>query len=117
MFETGEVLQFPLPKAVPPDWCAYINSVQPILDIETFLVRQVDARPNGVLSEKEVQTIGKRCLSKVAAYARKYASLYPLIPFLGKKIFRAGIVSYDAKHKTGSFGSFLISVDHREPER
>jgi len=99
VFETGEGVQLPLTKSLPLDWCAYARSTRPMLDVGTFLVRQVDVKPRSILTEMEVHEIGERCLSTVAEYAHKYESMHPFNSHVGRDLFRATIVSYDAKQR------------------
>ena len=111
VFETGEGIQLPQPTATQSlDICGYINSTPPILDINAFLVEEVDANPDIVLTQTELQRIAEHCLSKVAEYAHTFDG-HALVSYLGKNMFQGVIVTYDVEHETGLVGSFIIGVD------
>lgn len=113
VFETGQGTQLPLSKGarLPVDICAYVKSTRPLLDIAEFIVEEVDAKPNVLLTGRETHVIAEHCVSKVTEYAYKYKAISPLKSYLSKDMFRAVIVSYDPKRETGLLGSFVIRVD------
>jgi hypothetical protein len=90
-------------------WIREVNA--PLLDISAFLVQQVDSKPQQLLTKADTKEISAHCLSTVIEYARKYQALYPLNKFLKRDMFRASIVSYDTKHQSVLFGSFVVRVD------
>ena len=111
VFETGEGIQVLVGPVHPTDICEYTNSAPRILDISDFVLRQVDAAPNKLLSEDEVRTIATRTLTEVREYAQKYSAKHPLQNYVGANMFRAVIVSYDDKRNVGLLGSFIGSVN------
>lgn len=112
VFDTGAGLLFPLNKAHQVvDPCAYMKSTNPELDIPRFLLNQIDAAPKRILSQTEIEGIGRRCVAAIKTYAEKHQAAHPLDSLIGQHMFRAGIASYDAEHEMGLVGTFTVLVD------
>jgi hypothetical protein len=107
VFETGAGIQSPPWRVEPPDICGYVRETTPILDINTFIVQQLETNRKQVLTQTEMQVIAEQCVSRVVDFARTYS----LKPYFGQNMFRAVIVSYDAKRETGLLGSFVVMLD------
>jgi hypothetical protein len=108
VFQTGNGRIFnSFERVKPAEICRYIKSTPPVIDVGRFLVEQVDAKPNQLLTQTELHDIEKHCLSMMTNSARKFS----LINFRGKGMFRAVIVSYDAKHESELLGTFEINLD------
>ncbi len=95
----------------PPDHpCEYMKSMPRKLDIDRLVSMRLDATPNDILSEAEVNKIANDSFQAVKAFDEAHRKLHPLDAYIGVG-FQVDIVSYDEKHKTVLLGGFAVHVD------
>jgi hypothetical protein len=118
VFATGTPSLFPnfdgIVAANSKDYCAFLKSTKPMLDLSTFLMNDVDEKLGQVLTQAETKKIANDCAAQVTAFSNKHKATHPLKNFRGKGMFTGVIVSYDAKRGVGLIGHFDVSVDTTE---
>jgi hypothetical protein len=89
------------------DVCKYLETTAPLLDINHFLVQQVNLYPDTILTKSELEQISARCV----AYITRYAHGHRLSPSRDGSLFQAVVVNYDSEHEQVVVGEIKLVMD------